>query len=159
MRRIIQQSIVLPAPAEMLFGMYLDPTAHVAITGRPVTIPAEEGSDFRAFDDQLSGMLLALVNPRLIVHSRSHGRLDEPQAACTTLKIANRLRVSFPKPFHSQTKVQRSIDAASGTRVRQFSMREAYEHFGSIVVRFGPLRRLQRRHASARFSASSEPPC
>ena len=69
MRQIIQQSIVLPAAADQLFDMYLDPAAHSAITGRPVTIGAEEGAEFRAFDDQLSGLLLAVVRPRLIVQS------------------------------------------------------------------------------------------
>ena len=69
MRRIIQQSVVLPAPAGKLFEMYLDPAAHAAITGRPVTIGAEEGAEFRAFDGQLSGLILALVRPRLIVQS------------------------------------------------------------------------------------------
>jgi hypothetical protein len=37
-RSIIQQSIVLPATADALFEMYLDPAAHGAFTGHPVTI-------------------------------------------------------------------------------------------------------------------------
>jgi activator of HSP90 ATPase len=68
-RRIIQQTVVLPAPAEQLYEAYLDPAAHAAITGRPVTIRAEEGAEFSAFDGQLSGMILALARPHLIVQS------------------------------------------------------------------------------------------
>ena len=33
----------LPAPAETLFDMYLDPEAHTAFTGSPVTIEARAG--------------------------------------------------------------------------------------------------------------------
>ena len=69
MRRIIQQSIVLPAPAERLFEMYLDPNDHAAFTGFPVAIGCEPGVPFRAFNDQLSGRILAVVRPRLIVQS------------------------------------------------------------------------------------------
>jgi uncharacterized protein YndB with AHSA1/START domain len=68
-RSVIQQSIVLPAPAESLFEMYLDPAAHAAITGAAVTIHAAAGAPFRAFDGQLSGTLLAVVPPKLIVQS------------------------------------------------------------------------------------------
>lgn len=69
MRNVLQQSVVLPAPAESLFEMYLDPAAHAAITGSTVTIGAEPGAAFRAFDGQLSGTILAVVRPRLIVQS------------------------------------------------------------------------------------------
>ncbi len=69
MRRIVQQSVVLPAPSDRLFETYLDPAAHAEITGRPVTIRAQEGAEFRAFDGQLSGMILALAQPSLIVQS------------------------------------------------------------------------------------------
>ena len=33
MRNVIRQTVVLPASAEALFEMYLDPSAHEAITG------------------------------------------------------------------------------------------------------------------------------
>jgi uncharacterized protein YndB with AHSA1/START domain len=69
MRSVIQQSVVLPAAADVLFEMYLDPRAHSAFTGFPVTIGAEHGAEFRAFDGQLSGTILAVVRPRLIVQS------------------------------------------------------------------------------------------
>jgi hypothetical protein len=69
MRNVIQQSIALPAPAEKLFEMYLDPTAHAAITGFPVTISREAGSPFLAFNEQLRGQMLAIAPPRLIVQS------------------------------------------------------------------------------------------
>jgi activator of HSP90 ATPase len=69
MRSVIQQSVVLPAPAEMLFEMYLDPAQHAAFTGFPVTIGSEPGAAFEAFCGQLSGVMLAAVQPRLIVQS------------------------------------------------------------------------------------------
>ncbi len=69
MRSVIQQSVVLPAAATTLFEMYLDPAAHAAITGWPVEIGAEPGTTFCAFGGQLSGTILAVVRPRLVVQS------------------------------------------------------------------------------------------
>ena len=69
MRSLIQQTIVLPAPAEKLFEMYLDPAQHAAFTGHPVTIASEPGAAFEAFGGQLSGSILTVVPPRLIVQS------------------------------------------------------------------------------------------
>jgi hypothetical protein len=69
MRRVIQQSVVLPAPAESLFEMYLDATTHAAVTGFPVEISAEPGAPFHAFNKQISGQNLAAVRPYLIVQS------------------------------------------------------------------------------------------
>ena len=59
MRNVIRQSVVLSAPADRLFQMYLDPQTHGAITGAPVIIAEETGSEFRAFDGKLSGQILA----------------------------------------------------------------------------------------------------
>jgi activator of HSP90 ATPase len=69
MRSVIQQSVVLPARAEALFDMYVDPVAHAAFTGWPVAIGAEEGAEFSAFGGQLSGRILTSVRPRLVVQS------------------------------------------------------------------------------------------
>jgi activator of HSP90 ATPase len=69
MRRLITQSVVLPAPAEHLYATYLDPALHAAVTGAPVTVSAEPGAIFRAFDGQISGSTLTVVAPRLIVQS------------------------------------------------------------------------------------------
>jgi Activator of Hsp90 ATPase homolog 1-like protein len=69
MRSVIQQSVVLPALAEVLFQMYLDPAAHGAFTGFPVEIGAEVGAPFHAFNKQISGQILAIVRPQLIVQS------------------------------------------------------------------------------------------
>ena len=49
--------------------MYLDPALHEAFTGHPVTIAAQSGAEFRAFDGQLTGRILATVQPSLIVQS------------------------------------------------------------------------------------------
>jgi activator of HSP90 ATPase len=69
MRSLIRQSVVLPAPAETLYATYLDPALHAAVTGAPVTIGAENGSVFAAFDGRLSGTMLSVIAPRLIVQS------------------------------------------------------------------------------------------
>ena len=69
MRSVISQSIVLPAPADALFEMYLDPTEHEAITGAPVKIGKAPGNEFTAFEGMLNGTILAVVNPNLIVQT------------------------------------------------------------------------------------------
>lgn len=69
MHNVVRQSVVLPATAETLFDMYLDPTVHAAFTGFPVTIGPQRGAEFRAFNNQLSGLILAVVRPQLIVQS------------------------------------------------------------------------------------------
>jgi uncharacterized protein YndB with AHSA1/START domain len=69
MQRVIQQSVVLPASAEALFEMYLDPDAHAAFTGFPVGVGPEVGAPFYAFNKQISGQILAVVRPNLVVQS------------------------------------------------------------------------------------------
>ena len=69
MSSTIQQTVTLPAGAERLFEMYLDPVAHAAFTGAPVTIGAQPGSEFRAFNGALSGRMLYTVPGRLIVQA------------------------------------------------------------------------------------------
>ncbi len=68
-RSVIRQSVVLPAPADRLFAMYLDPKRHGQITGAPVTISRRVGSAFEAFGGSLSGQMLAVEAPRLVVQS------------------------------------------------------------------------------------------
>ena len=69
MSRTIQLAASLPASPDRLFDMYLDPVQHAAFTGAPVTIGAEPGAPFRAFNDVLSGTILQVVPKRLIVQS------------------------------------------------------------------------------------------
>jgi activator of HSP90 ATPase len=59
----------LPAPPGMLFDMYLDPVAHAAFTGAPVTIEPRPGAPFRAFEGSLSGTVLHVEPKRLIVQT------------------------------------------------------------------------------------------
>jgi activator of HSP90 ATPase len=82
MRTLIKQSIVLPATAENLYAMYLDPAQHAEITGAPVIISPESGSPFRAFEGRISGTMLSVIPPRLVVQSwRSlHFNQDDPDA-------------------------------------------------------------------------------
>jgi activator of HSP90 ATPase len=69
MPKLVQQSIVLPASADQLYDMYLDPVAHSAFTGAPVTISAQSGSAFEAFGGALLGRMLAVVPKRMIVQA------------------------------------------------------------------------------------------
>ena len=69
MPKTIQQSVTLPASAESLYDMYLDPKIHGAFTGSPVIIDSKPGAEFRAFGDMLSGRVLYTVPKRLIVQS------------------------------------------------------------------------------------------
>jgi activator of HSP90 ATPase len=69
MRTLITQSVVLGAPAESLYAMYLDPARHAEITRAPVIIGAAPGAPFRAFDGQLSGMTLSAIPSSLVVQS------------------------------------------------------------------------------------------
>ncbi len=69
MSRTIQLAASLPATPDRLYDMYLDLVEHAAITGAPVTISAQPGSPFRAFDGALSGTILQVVPKRLIVQA------------------------------------------------------------------------------------------
>ena len=69
MRNVIRQTVVLPASAETLFEMFLDPAMHQAITGAPVDIGDKRGSKFKAFDGALTGTILEVLKPRLIIQS------------------------------------------------------------------------------------------
>jgi uncharacterized protein YndB with AHSA1/START domain len=82
MRSVISQSLVLPASAQALFGMYMDPVLHAAITAAPVTISAKPGSPFHAFEGALTGTMLQVVAPHLIVQSwrSTHFNQDDPDS-------------------------------------------------------------------------------
>ena len=69
MRNVIRQSVVLPASAEKLFEMYINPSTHQAITGSSVDIGDKRGSEFKAFDGALTGTILEVIKPRLIIKS------------------------------------------------------------------------------------------
>jgi hypothetical protein len=87
MRSVITQSVVLPASAASLFDMYLDPQAHEAITGAPVTIGSIAGSDFKAFGGILSGTVLGVVRSSLIVQSWRSAKF-EPADLDSTLILS-----------------------------------------------------------------------
>lgn len=57
MRKVIRQSVILPASAEKLSEMYINPTTHQAITGASVEIGDKRGSEFKAFDGALTGTI------------------------------------------------------------------------------------------------------
>jgi uncharacterized protein YndB with AHSA1/START domain len=69
MPRTIQFAVSLPASPDRLFDMYLDPVEHAAFTGSPVTISAQAGAQFRAFNNALMGTILQVDAKRLIVQS------------------------------------------------------------------------------------------
>jgi activator of HSP90 ATPase len=59
----------LPASADRLYEMYLDPELHAAFTGAPVEIAPRAGAPFRAFGGALSGTILHVEPKRLIVQT------------------------------------------------------------------------------------------
>jgi uncharacterized protein YndB with AHSA1/START domain len=67
MPRTILLATSLPAPPDRLYEMYLDPELHAAFTGVPVTIGAEVGAPFQAFNGAIWGSILHVVPNRLIV--------------------------------------------------------------------------------------------
>ena len=69
MRSTIFKTVVLPAPADKLYDMYMDPEIHGAFTGSPAKISDVAGSAFEAFGGLLLGTTLQVVKPRLIVQS------------------------------------------------------------------------------------------
>ncbi len=85
MRSVIQQSVLLPAPCDRLFEMYLDPAEHAALTGMAVTIGDKPGDAFGAFDGMLSGQILAVVRPRLIVQSWRSGLFHDSDPDSTLI--------------------------------------------------------------------------
>ncbi len=87
MGKLITQSILLPAPAETLFAMYIDAEKHAAITGGAAKVHPEPGGVFSAFDGALTGTFYHIVKPRLILQAwRSVSfRADEPD---TTLILS-----------------------------------------------------------------------
>ena len=85
MRSVITDSAVLPATAERLFTMYLDPAAHAGVTGNPVKIAAASGARFEAFGGALSGKILQVVTPHLIVR---HGAPPNSSQKISTQKIS-----------------------------------------------------------------------
>lgn len=87
MMNVITQTVVLTAPAERLFEMYLDPAVHAAITGAPVTISRQAGSEFQAFGGVLTGMMLAVIEPRLIIQSWRSSQF-RPENADSTLILS-----------------------------------------------------------------------
>ena len=85
MRTVISQSVVLPAPAEHLFDMYLDPEKHAAITGAPVVIGVATGSPFRAFNGALKGTILQIIPQRLVVQSWRSVKFNEDDPDSTLI--------------------------------------------------------------------------
>ena len=77
MPRNVTIAASLPASPDYLYDMYLDPDAHAAFTGAPVTIEARPGAPFSAFEGMLSGTILHLQPKRLIVQSWRSGNWPE----------------------------------------------------------------------------------
>jgi activator of HSP90 ATPase len=69
MRTTIYKTVVLPAPASVLYEMYMDSRVHGEFTGAPAKISEEAGSAFEAFGGLLLGTTLQVIKPRLIVQS------------------------------------------------------------------------------------------
>ena len=77
MRSIITQSVVLPAPGEILYKIYMNSELHAGVTGGSAEVHPEPGGKFKAFDGALTGKILHLVKSKLVVQTwRSVSFLD-----------------------------------------------------------------------------------
>lgn len=65
----IEQTVELAADAATLYRTYVDPQLHAAVTGAPVCIGEEPGTEFLAFNAMLSGRILATVPDRMVVQT------------------------------------------------------------------------------------------
>jgi activator of HSP90 ATPase len=78
MRSTIYKTVVLPSSPAELYAMYMDAEIHAAFTGAPARISEEPGSPFEAFGGLLTGTMLQVVKPMMIVQSwRSVNFADE----------------------------------------------------------------------------------
>jgi len=78
MRSTIYKTVVLPSSPAELYTMYMDAEIHAAFTGAPARISEEPGSPFEAFGGLLTGTMLQVVKPMMIVQSwRSVNFADE----------------------------------------------------------------------------------
>jgi activator of HSP90 ATPase len=88
MPRNVILAATLPASPDRLFDMYLDPLAHAAFTGAPMTIASRPGAPFRAFDGMLTGTMLHVEPKRLLVQTwRSTNWPAETMDAVLTLSF------------------------------------------------------------------------
>ena len=69
MTKTVFERVFLPASPHELYDTYLDSARHAAIIGAPVSISAEVGAAFTAFDGQVRGRNLHLDPGRLIVQA------------------------------------------------------------------------------------------
>ncbi len=69
MSRNVILAATIPATAARLFDMYVDPQAHAAFTGAPVTIEPRPGAPFSAFEGMLTGTILHVEPKRLVVQT------------------------------------------------------------------------------------------
>ena len=89
MRTVIHKTVDLPANPGSLFEMYLDSATHSAITGMEAKVAAENDSDFSAFGGLLTGRILRVVSPSLIVQSwRSVSFHDEDPDSTVVISIS-----------------------------------------------------------------------
>lgn len=89
MRTVIHKTVELPSSPESLFEMYLDSAAHSAITGMEAKVVAENDSDFSAFGGLLTGRILRVVRPSLVVQSwRSVSFHDEDPDSTVVISIS-----------------------------------------------------------------------
>lgn len=85
MRSTIYKTVALPASATELFEMYMNAETHAAFTGAPAKISDEPGSAFEAFGGLLTGTILTVVKPRLIVQSWRSVNFDDKDPDSTLI--------------------------------------------------------------------------
>lgn len=86
----IEQTVDLPASAATLYRIYVDPKLHAAVTGSPVQIGEEPGSEFLAFNGMISGRVLFTVSDRMVVQTWRANQWDPDELdSVLTLRFAD----------------------------------------------------------------------
>jgi activator of HSP90 ATPase len=84
----IFKTVVLPAPAADLYGMYMDADVHAGFTGGgEVKISEEPGSAFEAFGGLLLGTTIQTIKPRLIVQAWRSVNFEESDPDSTLIIV------------------------------------------------------------------------
>jgi activator of HSP90 ATPase len=83
MTSVIQQTVTLKAPPEVLFDSFLDSKEHTAITGgMPAKVSRRVGGSFTAFGGQIRGRNLLILPKRMIVQAwrSDHWKASDPDS-------------------------------------------------------------------------------
>ena len=136
MPRLVQQSIVLPARAQELYAMYLNPKTHAAITGHKVEIGSRPGARFRAFDGVLNGRILQTVPADELARAKNYVALRFPSGFESTGDISRRLEETavYRLPDDYFTRYIQNIQAVTAADVQRVARKYVMPDKVAVVV-------------------------